>query len=104
MFDTPFHPAYTDIPTKNPNEFNYLDLTPGAIESSYVNPIAGISDFGPFPPTMTGRNVFRTPGVWKASLGIYKNFSLTEHFKLQLRGEAYNLFNHSNLYIVYNNT
>lgn len=102
MFDTPFHAQYTQTPTGNPNEFNYLNL--GTPDSSYANPLTGTSDFGPFPSTMTGRNVFRTPGNWKLNLGVYKNFSITERFKLQLRGEAYNLFNHSNLYLVYQNT
>ena len=35
---------------------------------------------------------------------IHKNFSISERFKLQLRGEAFNVFNHSNLYLVYSNT
>lgn len=102
MFDTPFHAKYTDTQTANPNEFNYLNL--GTPDSSYANPLTGTSDFGPFPPTMTGRNVFRTPGTIKFNLGVYKTFSLTERFKLQFRAEAYNVANHQNLYIVYNNT
>ena len=27
-------------------------------------------------------------------MGIYKNFQMTERWKAQLRGEAYNVFNH----------
>ncbi len=52
---------------------------------------------------MSGRNVFRTPGVWKFNLGVYKDFAVTESVKLQFRAEAYNVLNHSNLYIVYSN-
>ena len=63
MLDRPFNPRYTNVSTSNPNEFAYLDLSSGAHDSSYVNPIAGISDFGPFPSTMRGRNTFRSPGV-----------------------------------------
>ena len=103
MLTRPFNPKYTQTPTSNPNEFSYLDLTSGAPDSSYVNPVAGISDFGPFPPTMRGRNTFRTPGVWKFSTGIYKDFAVTEKVKIQFRSEIYNLFNHSNLYVVYSN-
>ena len=103
MLNAPFHPHYTDVATGNANEFAYLDLTPGAPDSSYVNPIAGISDFGPFPKSMRGRNVFRTPGIWRFNTGIYKDFALTEKVKLQFRSEIYNLFNHSNLYLVYSN-
>ncbi|MCU1339508.1 MAG: TonB-dependent receptor [Bryobacterales bacterium] len=102
MFSTPFQTRYTDIPTANPNEFNYLNL--GTPDSTYVNPLTGSSDFGPFPGSMTGRNVFRTPGVWKFSIGAYKTFAINERIRLQLRGEAFNLFNHSNLYLVYSNT
>jgi len=103
MFTKPFNPVYTQTATGNPNEFNYLDLSSGAPDSSYVNPVAGISDFGPYPANMAGRNVFKTPGVWKFDLGIYKDFPVTERTKIQFRAEAFNLFNHSNLYIVYSN-
>lgn len=103
MFDKVFHPAYTQTKTGNPNEFAYLDLTPGAPDSSYVNPLVGHSSFGPFPATMSGRNVFRTPGLWRFNLGLYKDFAVTEAVKLQFRAESYNVFNHSNMYIVYSN-
>ena len=32
-------------------------------------------------------------------LGIYKNTAITERFKLQLRLELYNAFNHANFYV-----
>jgi len=102
MYSTPFQPAYTVTPTANPNQFNYLSV--GTPDSSYVNPLAGVSDFGPYPSNMTARNSFRTPGAWNVDLSIHKNFALTERFKLQFRAEAFNVFNHSNLYIVYANT
>ena len=35
-------------------------------------------------------------------LGIYKDTKLTERFSLQLRAEAFNIFNHANLYVVGN--
>jgi hypothetical protein len=53
----------------------------------------------PFPSNMLGRNTFRAPGVWNMDLGLYKNIALTERFKLQFRGEFYNLMNHSNLFV-----
>ncbi|GAC1625174.1 MAG: hypothetical protein NVS9B13_20340 [Candidatus Acidiferrum sp.] len=68
-------------------------------DSSYVNPIVGVSDFGPFPSNMVRRNSFFGPGSWNLDLGVYKNFKLTERFKLQLRGEFYNAFNHANLFL-----
>jgi hypothetical protein len=48
---------------------------------------------------MDRRNQFRAPGVWNLDLGVYKSFKFGERVSLQLRGEAYNLFNHSNLYV-----
>jgi hypothetical protein len=53
---------------------------------------------------MTGRNTFRAPGVWNADLSIHKDFKLTESKSLQFRAEMFNVFNHSNLYVVYSNT
>ncbi len=43
-----------------------------------------------------GRNIFIAPSYWNFDLGIQKNFSLTERFKLQFRGEMFNAFNHPN--------
>jgi hypothetical protein len=88
---TPFYSNYDS--SGNP--------TAGAIplfDSSYVNPIMGYSDWGPFPAAMSGRNAFRGPGTWNLDLGVYKLFFLGERFRLQFRGEMYNLFNHANLY------
>jgi outer membrane receptor protein involved in Fe transport len=59
----------------------------------------GVSDFGPFPSNMLRRNFFRGPGQWNLNLGVYKNFKLTERFKLQFRSEFYNAFNHANLFL-----
>lgn len=102
MYDSPFKATYTAAPSGNPNEFKYLNV--GSPDSSYVNPVAGVADFGPFPGTMTGRNVFVEPGYWNVDFSIHKNFAIGERFTLQLRGEAYNVFNHSNLYLVGANT
>jgi hypothetical protein len=101
MFDKPFNAVYTNTGTGTPNQFNYLSLA-GA-DSSYVNPLTHISDFGPFPATMTGRNVFRAPGVYSTILAVHKNFRVTERVSLQFRAEVFNVFNHSNLYPVYAN-
>jgi outer membrane receptor protein involved in Fe transport len=91
------------------NNFTYFTFP---ANTPYLNPITGTSDFGlcttpgsgaagpcPFPATMEGRNSFRAPGIWNLDLGVYKSFKFGERVGLQLRGEAYNLFNHSNLYI-----
>jgi Carboxypeptidase regulatory-like domain/TonB dependent receptor/TonB-dependent Receptor Plug Domain len=102
MYDTPFHVAYTNTATGQPNQFNYFNI--GNPDITYANPLVGVSDFGPYPATMTGRNVFSGPGIWTLDLAVHKEFTLTERFKLQFRAEAFNLFNHSNLYVVNSNT
>ncbi len=66
----------------------------------YRNPIVLASDFGPFPATMMSRNYFRAPGTWSVDVGIYKTTAISERFKLQVRGEMFNTFNHSNLWAV----
>jgi hypothetical protein len=43
-----------------------------------------------------GRNAFRGPGFWNLDMGLTKQFSLTERFKLSFRSEFFNVFNHPN--------
>lgn len=82
---TPISPNNFDILTL-PQAFNYTGLL-------------GISDFGPYPANMTGRNTFRGPGAWNFDMSVMKNFRLTERFQLQFRAEAFDLFNHHNMYL-----
>jgi outer membrane receptor protein involved in Fe transport len=90
----------TDGPgTGNPNEFRLIDLAPIAGDAgSYTNPITETSDYGPYPSTMTERNAFRGPGVWNLDLSLSKRFRFGDRYALQLRVEAYNVFNHANMY------
>jgi hypothetical protein len=37
------------------------------------------------------------PGIWQSDITMSKSFSLTERFKLEIRAESYNVFNHVNL-------
>jgi hypothetical protein len=99
--------------TLGPNDFSFIDWSQvqssivsdytvfgsTGCQAGYCNPIVGASDFGPYPGNMTRRGSFRQPGVYDVDLGVYKTFKLTERYSLQLRGEAYNLLNHSNLYV-----
>jgi hypothetical protein len=90
----------TDGPaTGNPNEYMLLDLTPilGAV-GSYVNPITGTSEFGPYPANMTARDAFRGPGAWNVDFIVGKRFRFGGKAAL-VRLEAYNLFNHHNLFV-----
>jgi len=79
-----------------PNNFLLASL-PAAL--NYSNPaFGGISDFGPYPATMTGRNYFTGPGAWDLDAAISKTIPVTEKFSLEARAEGFNVFNHSNLY------
>ncbi len=43
-----------------------------------------------------GRNALRGFGAWQLDLALRRQFNLTERINLQLRAEAFNLFNHPN--------
>lgn len=45
---------------------------------------------------LQGRNTFRGPGYTNLDMGVFKNFSLTERFRLQFRAEFFNALNHAN--------
>jgi hypothetical protein len=64
-----------------------------------LDPTLGISDFGPFPAGMTGRNAFRGPGAWNLDMGVGKKFKLTERLGLEFRAEGFDIFNHHNFYV-----
>lgn len=80
------------------NEFQVLTI-PGANDLAPFNPTLGVSDFGPFPAGMTGRNAFRGPGAWNTDLSLSKKFKFTESMDIQFRAEGFDVFNHHNLYV-----
>jgi hypothetical protein len=82
------------------NSFDYIVLPTSIV---YVNPVAGNGAVAPFPAEMTGRNAFRGPGFWNMDVGLYKRIKFNERYSLQLRFEAFNVFNHSNLFVNINN-
>jgi hypothetical protein len=84
-----------------PNQYTILSL-PAANETPF-NPVLGISDFGPYPGNMTGRNMFRGLGAWNFDAAVTKSFALTERFKLEFRAEGFNIFNHHNFYTLETN-
>ena len=92
----------TDPTTGLPiNQFTALTL-PTANETPF-DPVLGISDFGPYPADMTGRNMFRGPGAWNFDAAITKSFALTERFRLEFRAEGFDVFNHHNFYVLQTN-
>jgi hypothetical protein len=44
-----------------------------------------------------GRNTFRFPGIWSYDMSLFKRFGMPrEGHQLELRADAFNLFNHPN--------
>jgi hypothetical protein len=46
----------------------------------------------------TGKNAFRMPGKYSWDMGLSKNFTFTERWKLQFRAEFFNVFNRANFF------
>jgi hypothetical protein len=80
------------------NVFNALTI-PVPKSFAPLNSTLGISDFGPFPQGMTGRNAFRGPGAWNADLALDKKFPITERYGLEFRAEGFDILNHHNYYV-----
>jgi Carboxypeptidase regulatory-like domain len=80
------------------NTWNALTL-PLPVSFAPLNPTLGISDFGPFPANMTGRNQFRGPGAWNLDMAVGKKFRLTERLGMEFRAEGFDIFNHHNFYV-----
>lgn len=80
---------------QRPDLVSGVSLTPpgGATLLEWINPAAFST---PAPGTFgnAGRNIVRGPGAWQADVGIEKRVALTERLELQIRVEAFNLFNH----------
>jgi hypothetical protein len=96
----PNGPVVTNVVT-DPTQaatFTYINLA-GQPAGTFANPLCSCSDFGPYPANMTKRNQFRGPRNWNVDAGAYKTIRLSERYSLQLRGELFNAFNHTNLYI-----
>lgn len=83
-------------PSEGIDTFGVFDFSKINVDESYVNPVTGTADFGPWPADFTGRDYFHSPGSWNLDMGIYKNTRFTERVTLQLRLEAYNSINHAN--------
>jgi Carboxypeptidase regulatory-like domain/TonB dependent receptor len=115
-------PSLRTVDTGQPNSFNLYDLSNTyQTQEAYCANNAIPTSLGTFggvgsdatsqlsctaalyvlhPELLAGRNQFRTPGIWTTNFAVLKDFRMPwkESHRLQLRGEFYNLFNHSNLY------
>jgi len=73
---------------------DWRDVPGGQNPSRWINPAA-------FAPRVglignVARNLIEMPGTQNFNLSLMKKVQLTERFRLQLRGEVFNLFNHPN--------
>jgi outer membrane receptor protein involved in Fe transport len=71
-----------------------LELNPAAFRAA-TTPVFANDPTGPKFGTL-GRNVFRGQREEFVNASLFKNFHVTEGFTVQLRAQAYNLFNHVN--------
>jgi len=100
-----------DRPNFNPNGTPGVRAVPSSSSSTgYVNPDASNapidpatamyialpaqSGANPAPTGNLGRNTLRSPGIANFDVNVQKQFLLTERFRLELRTEFYNIFNH----------
>jgi hypothetical protein len=93
--------SFTKIPSGQ-NGGGSNSYTVGALPAavSFGNPaLGGISDWGPFPPSMVARNSFRGPGAWTYDMAVSKTFPIHEQINVEFRAEGFDLLNHHNLYI-----
>jgi hypothetical protein len=97
------HTLFKSIPAGAPNAGNLYTLTGPTtlpVDVPFGNPaLLGISDLGPYPSTMTARNIFRGPGAYNLDCSISKEFPIHEGLNLELRAEGYNVTNHHDLFI-----
>jgi hypothetical protein len=65
--------------TSTSNAYTLTGPTTLPVDVPFGNPaLLGISDLGPYPSTMTARNIFRGPGAYNLDCSISKKFPITE--------------------------
>lgn len=84
-------------PGVNPINSNYRStlqyLNPAAFSIIPIVTASGATER----PGNLGRDALNLPGFWNVDLSVSKVFDLTERVHLQLRGDFFNSFNHTNL-------
>ncbi|WP_419804152.1 carboxypeptidase regulatory-like domain-containing protein [Terriglobus sp.] len=78
---------------------NHTTATSGAIHTRQhwfnINAFAAVPN-GQIRGGNATRNIVNGPGWWRVDPGLFRNIKLYERLNLQLRGEATNIFNHTN--------
>ncbi len=85
--------ARPDLVCSNPNSSANAPhtLTTWFNSSCFANVPAGV-----IRPGDAGRGIIRAPGFQRWDLSLFKNFTFHERFRFELRGDAFNAFNHTN--------
>jgi hypothetical protein len=100
----PFTPVVANAPLLNDPDFaqvradvvgNWHVSNQNANE--WFNPAAFSEPQQPYRQGTAGRNSLRGPNLWESDLSLSKNLLLGEHRSLDLRADAFNVFNHTNL-------
>jgi hypothetical protein len=86
----------TFIALQTPDTYQLITILPSLIAHE-LNPLTPGSTW---PSNVSARDAFRAPGFWNLDLAVNKETRLTEKLSLQLRAEAFNVFNHANLYVI----
>jgi hypothetical protein len=60
--------------------------------------LANYADPAPYTYGNSGRDSMVVPGFWNLDANLKKTFRITEKVQLQFRADAFNAFNHKNLY------
>jgi hypothetical protein len=84
------------VASPTPDLFHIITFLPAMIARA-PNPL---TPGGHWPSNMSARDEFRAPGFWNLDVGIHKDTKVTDRFTLQIRGEAFNILNHANLYVI----
>jgi hypothetical protein len=100
----PFTPTVANAPLLNDPDFasvradvvgDWHVSNPNA--SEWFNPAAFSEPQQPYRQGTAGRNSLRGPMLWESDLSLAKNLLASEKRRLELRADAFNVFNHVNL-------
>ena len=83
------------------NTYNLTGATDLPADNAFGNAaIGGYSDVGPYPSTMTARNIFRGPGAYNLDASVSKTIPVHEQINVEFRAEGFDITNHHNLYVL----
>jgi hypothetical protein len=100
----PFTPEVANAPLLNDPDFAYVRAdvignwsVPNPSAAEWFNPAAFAEPQQPYRQGTAGRNSLRGPGLAVSNISLAKNLLLSEKRSLELRADAFNVFNHPNL-------